>query len=121
MNPKDLMIGNWVMTPYGPYQVDIIYDNGKVSAGLIELASSELNGIQLTPEILEKNRFSRKGHDHYHLEFGDYGALASYPRFGGYTGIFFQYKDTSLRSEIRYVHELQNTLRLCRIDKEIEL
>lgn len=107
------------MTPYGPYQVDTIYDNGKVSAGLIELAFTELNEIPVTVEILEKNGWRSKldGTGEFYLMkplVGDAIVTKTITGFqmnhGPFSGL-----------SIHYVHELQHALRLCGIEKTIEV
>lgn len=58
--------------------------------------------IPITPEILEKNGFSRNGLD-----------ISLFDRRGG--------DDFVGASNLQYVHELQHALRLCGIEKEIVL
>ena len=120
----DLQIGDWVMTPYGPYQVDTIYDNGTVSAGLIELAFTELNGIPITAEIMEKNGFES---DTNMFGLCDYKLSESYilenrgDRFCFVKRIPSYSSSTFHMFDVKYAHEFQHTLRLCGIDKTIVL
>ena len=87
----------------------------------ITLSSDEIEPIQVTPEILEKNGFETHSsnlrmlldHDDYRLCY----YLNSSNRFSSFNNI-----DGSLvQKVIVNVHELQHALKLCRIDKEIVL
>ena len=110
MYAKDLMIGDWVKFPIGNDKVvDLLYIEGKgicasfsASATLFPVEVEKLQPIPLTPEILEKNGFSRNGLD-----------IALFDRKGG--------DDFIGAANLQYVHELQHALRLCGIKKEIEL
>lgn len=124
INIKDLQIGDWVRTTYCPYQVDAIYNNGRVSAGLVEFDSSELNGIPIIVEILEKNGFvlsKKSSRKPYQLRDNSIyvsiikGRLNAryYERFGK--------PINAMQIDCNYVHELQRALRMCKIDKIIEL
>lgn len=86
----------------------------------------EIEPIPLTPEILEKNGFEDVGQDIYQYEEKPYYIWWESDRYR--LGI---YKDESdyekecfgevMRLPIIYVHELQHALRLCGIEKKIEL
>ena len=69
-----------------------------------------LEPIPLTPEILEKNGFTRDGESWWYKDFRI---------------VLFSSNGVSLicgrQMRFKYVHELQNALRLCIIEKEIEL
>ena len=67
-----------------------------------DIEDSHLEPIPLTPEILEKNGFSRNGLD-----------IALFDRKGG--------DDFVGAANLQFVHELQHALRLCGIKKEIVL
>ena len=72
----------------------------------------EVQPIPITPEILERNGIR--------YQFG----MPWYQ--GGADGAFeFRYRSddgsTQVQVPVRYVHELQHALRLCGIEKEIEL
>ena len=86
------------------------------------LRLSECKPIPLTPEILEKNGFEYK-----EGEIGMFGVTTA-PHYIG-DGIPFEvfcdgnpyaiwFKEPV---DIKYVHQLQHALRLCGIEKEIEL
>ncbi len=94
---------------------DMQYENG--------IWCDHLDPIPLTPEILEKNGFNDNGE-------GVYGDDDSYfiPTYqsGFDTGTWETHIEPDegigdFSGKLRYVHELQHTLRLCGIEKEIEL
>lgn len=113
MKPEDLMIGDWFRVRYTFDDKDFvrtfcisitINDLGFVCGkGLGPVClPEELEPIPLTSEILEKNGFSHNGLD-----------IALFDRKDG--------DDFVGASNLQYVHELQHALKLCRIDKTIEL
>jgi len=121
MEAKDLMIGDWVYNHRNwecPI-VEIHKDSAVVIArhyGEEEFLLSDLRPIPLTPEILEKNGFVRNETWAEWVHYCD--------------NIFIDFtileNETSFHLDlpnamIDYVHELQHALRLCGIDKEIEL
>ncbi len=127
MEANELMIGDWVLYNNQPHQIrqlGIFGENrdgddypavcvGKPnSIGLI-LERNEIEPIPLTPEILEKNGFS----ENYREEDLSYAQSC-----GDVIGIHI-YGTNGLMEEMyfKYVHELQHALRLCGIEKEIEL
>lgn len=90
----------------------------------------ELYPIPLTPEILEKNGFEKRevrilaGSKTHYCIVDDYFELA----INEYTDSIWEVEYTNIeahfpliRNLVCYVHELQHALRLCEIDKEIEL
>lgn len=134
MISQQLMLGDWVMLnpdlkKYYPFAgkpcmviglhdddgaIKIEYDNGKY---FWTDAEDDVISIPLTPEILEKNGFVHYEEDEesFHSEdcvfikqnLGGYGACLD--KIRTISGIFY------------YVHELQHVLKLCGIEKEIEL
>ena len=116
------MIGDWVLHDGEPYQIrqlgiyGVDRDGEDYPAvcvgkpkgiGLI-IERNEIAPISLTPEILEKNGWSSLGEYRYE---GDI-ALAKGRNY-------FRLKNTTIC--INSVHELQHVLRLCGINKEIEI
>lgn len=79
--------------------------------------STDIEPVRLTPEILEKNGFVCKGawmiegEDMGLRQLGDNWGLLPY--YADYNGDCF--------CIISFVHDLQHALRLCGIDKNIEL
>lgn len=131
------MIGNWVMSihPAVPRPIkvteignnDIGYKNGILSISFLE-------PIPITPEILEKNGFKMKqkegetsfeyvaAGEKYIINFFffratiyDVSSLLECEL--GFSGGL----DRIHKCNVRFVHELQQALRLCGIDKTIEL
>ena len=122
MEAKDLMIGDWVniaveeynnptrIREIGPFWVKVIKDE-------MEYGNILVTPIPLTTEILEKNGFVYDSEDKLFEDI--------YPRI---SMLYAQYRlvenggiNYGEMSEIKYVHELQHVLRLCGIDKDIEL
>ncbi len=106
MKAEDLMIGDWVVGgSEEPFKIGIIDPDF--------LHWNEIQPIPLTPEILEKNGFS----ENYREEDLSYAQSC-----GDVIGIHI-YGTNGLMEEMyfKYVHELQHALRLCGIEKEIEL
>lgn len=92
------------------------------------LDPKDLAGIPLTPEILEKNGFENisthtiKGYDTFRLDIEQRGfdycitiKLKDYFKLQSYDDRWYT------KFGCNYVHELQHALRLCGIEKEIEL
>lgn len=127
MDIKSLMIGDWVYDT-------LSQTNIKVHSGCFE--RNPLNGIcyaenlvpiPLTKEILEKNGFEDIGDDTYQLEEKPYwfGVDFFNSQYGcEYDTSTHEYEDDEHRLKlygIPSVHELQNAMRICGIEKEIEL
>lgn len=131
MKTTDLMVGDWVSSqevhtkdyylPSFKRQVAQIKDNGVElsftdrygNKCYITLLYDDIEPIPLTAEILEKNFRADKQwdngwfvNDHIHI----------YQTTSGVYNI--QYMEIV---DIQYVHELQHALRLCGIEKEIQL
>lgn len=126
MKANELMIGDWVQPCSRSYPVQVESlpvdtINGDMGAAF--------DPIPLTPEILEKNGFIIKhpesekrtywrdcagqivGHKNRGLMLME---IHGNPKKFGYFIPYF-------KGHLYYVHELQHALRLCGIDKEIEL
>ena len=108
---SELSIGDWVEVQGVVKRIDYLYGKDNVCDVPIEL----VHPIPLTPEILEKNGFEENCGRWYNSE-----ALME----------FEQYKDGWCRTIncgeysvyfIKYVHQLQNALRLAGVEKEIEV
>ena len=139
MKANELMVGDWVRVKapyfkknkaYRVVEVRLQGHNGVTTAN-IELPDEDdeacmtgefLLGIPLTQEILEKNGFK------YNPDAYAFPVPAKCYDFPLGQGFFIeQLADGSYRItdhcfvSFRYVHELQHALRLCGIEKEIEL
>lgn len=137
MKPEELMIGDWVynthheknicITPYD-FFVHGHDENGDqyLNCSCKPCFGRDLEPIPLTPEILEKNGFEDVGQDIYQYEEKPYYIWWESDRYR--LGIDKDESDYEkecfgevMRLPIIYVHELQHALRLCGIEKKIEL
>ena len=147
MKANELMIGDWVkIKTYGvsdKYERTEAYIYVKIAgigSGIITVEynneikesyriceTTEIEPIQLTAEILEKNGFENIGDDIYQLEEKPCWFWVDFFRhtYGcEYDTSTYEYEDDEHRLKlygIPSVHELQHALRLCGIEKEIEL
>ena len=88
----------------------------------------EIVGIPITPEILEKNGFEMESNGNYWFSDEDEGLEITFsPKEKNYTNGAYDYVDINkgclsiIELPVSFVHELQHALRLCGIEKEIEL
>lgn len=124
MKANELMIGDWVIVRRPSnrrekVRVKSVIGNGtieaKTSDGLVAIGELVVEPIPLNADIINQihchpkmaifwddRRTKETGENWYELRICTDG-------------------DTALNMEIRYVHELQHALRLCSIEKEIEL
>ena len=149
MRQNELMVGDWVKldfydTPYGDEE-DAVWKNGKITAihhknwvdinfgGPLDECDIEVEDVRpipLTPEILEKNGMRVFEHRNpwqgdnlikkwYHKSGSYYVSLYKVGQNQTFTigGVYYP----SRICNVRYVHELQHALRLCGIEKQIEL
>ena len=138
MKATDLMIGDWVKYKSQHENVSEIYSAGIYVRGLMGDENKgypfeHLEPIMLTSEILGKNGFEL-------VAVGDNGPATPKENINRYEKwvcktmfqtfyLFYdrRAKDYTLNafgnhiSYITYVHELQHALRMCGIEKEIEL
>lgn len=146
MKAKELMIGDWVRIDEpdkyagatGQIQSlmyhredDAAYFNvfiqGKFGYVSRDVCSDDIRPIPLNAEILEKNGFENIGDDTYQLEEKPCWFWVDFFRhtYGcEYDTSTYEYEDDEHRLKlygIPSVHELQHALRLCGIEKEIEL
>jgi hypothetical protein len=121
MKASELMIGDWVLYNETPQQVlEISGIDDEVYLETDELVhQSEIQPIPLTPEILEKNGF-----EYFHKNYSSLSydhpfklKMTNWPDENGLGGLWTICDIV----EIRFVHQLQHALRLCEIEKEIEL
>lgn len=124
INIKELSVGNWVKFPHGIDKIDELCKRGNYAAIANRPVSAErLEPIEITPAILEKNGgFYPKGSAWMKLD-NHYRELWICKHTDGMYWLYSSGdcdKDENF-AEIRYVHQLQNALTLCGIDKEIEL
>ena len=139
LHAKDLMIGDWVKFPGGAIDkiVDLPFIEGKglcasfaASATLFPFPISKIEPIPITPEILKKNGFiENRGITSWKFETKQEDLIDIYGVDDYHLSINIEdthgpgkgYRYLLYNLVIRYVHELQHALRLCGIEKEIEL
>lgn len=127
MKATELMIGDWVcfdgdVEHTNPVQIDIV---SQEEAGVDGDYYDRWLPIPLTAEILEKN---------FPKPRGEYWADGDFPQIGYsipcHTDGHLPYVEVSIYDPARvmefemylnYVHELQHAMRLCGIEKEIEI
>ena len=117
MKATELMIGDWVSCDGKCYQIAELGGMVCLDAEKEIFASLEdIAPIPTTPEILEKNGFTKE----YGAAWNIYRFSA--PWFALYKKEFgFMLSVGSYEIPIKYVHELQHALKLCGIEKEVIL
>ena len=132
MKAQELMIGDWVRTPIdfenGAYVYDIdrissINEYDAFSTSEFDMCGdvADLLPVPLTAEILEKNFAKRLFFDG---EFEGYSYVTDGMQIDQLADSVFVWICPGTINGIlslRYVHELQHALRLCGIEKEIQL
>lgn len=137
---SDLAVGDWVRIgdcgehsgEQGKVVAISLESNyvGILTTHIIEECEDDVFPIPITPEILDKNWFTREWGAFTHITMvGDKVRTISFKE--GYLLVSkrgarknaFEYPDTEAQIAIPclYVHELQHALRLAGIEKEIEL
>lgn len=119
LKAEDLMIGDWVRYNDNPFcfaKVKSITNNPKdmIHVGNLLLEIKDVHPILITPILLEKNGFHylEEKHCFFNLK------IDLHPmRYGKYA----PYRVGNMVMFIEYVHELQHALRLCKVDKDIEI
>ena len=126
MKAEDLMIGDWVTFQGVPQQVTYLNLDDGERVGTTEQYFAQITEcfepIPLTPELLEKNGIKKdingRLFGEYFEEDKDYSLEISMRKDGIYWSINY---DEYRILKLEYVHELQHALKLCGIEKEIEL
>lgn len=130
INIKELSIGNWIQNTNGNIGKVI----GITEQGLVVMRYHEnsicysepsmLNPISITPEILEKNGFVNV----LYVDgvWGDDNSYFIHTSSGFDAGTWETHIEPTegigdFGGKLKYVHQLQNALTLCGIDKEIKL
>lgn len=135
MEAKELQIGDYVNYRGQIIKVTSLNDKGgsnEVGWGIYEelcVYATLVKPISITPEILEKNGFVKCEPQGYDLYIKDKEGAGLYRIFwqgedynyylevAAYVGDYGEFNKTN----IKYVHQLQQVLRFCGIEKEIEL
>lgn len=124
LTASDLMVGDWVRINYRNkvVQVTEIVDKAIGTTAISPLSEDEFEPILLTPEILEKNGFTKELRLYYWVQEKDgettagvyYWVDEKYVNIAGY-------EDDGVTISCPYVHILQHALKICGIDKNIKL
>lgn len=133
MKATELMIGDWVNSDFGIFQTKEIFDDAVRDNRGNDYEFDCVKPISLTGEILKSNGFEL-------VAIGDDGPstpkanINRYERWECKTAFqtFYLIYDRRVRKyslnafsnhiiNIMYVHELQNAMRVCGAEKEIEL
>lgn len=128
MDIKDLMIGDWVKVNGKIVKVTDVFADGigynlQIGPVIYEITVKidNIHPIPITPKILKKNGFKKRDM-YYVLKVKEGFELMYYPYLGAFR---YEYRGKELLFKslngINYVHLLQHILRLCAIEKEIEL
>ena len=129
MKANNLMIGDYIsVKPSGmPIKVAAVHHKKVAYHAVINklewVRESLLEPIPITPEILEKNGFEKLEEKYYRRfleEKGYYESVRVY--FDEEPNVEVRVLDRSeFKGRIKYLHQLQQAMRLCKIRKEIEL
>ena len=114
MKATELMIGDWVNSDFGIFQVNEIFEDAVRDNGGNDYEFDCIYPILLTGEILKDNCFAFDEIDgsYRHTDLGLWIGGRCEP---------FGCMISNIYIELNYVHELQHALRMCGIEKEIEL
>lgn len=131
MKANELMIGDWVEVIQNSEkhfaQVQMIdgYGDNATSneciCDAIYYSIDELNPILLTTEIFEKNGFEQTNDDHFFDGDEYYAFDDDFDIHIDDTGNFEIRTVDGQTIKIKYVHELQHVLRICGMEKQINL
>ena len=139
MKPEEIMIGDWVNilnyhydgSPYAGQVDGIAKKHGTYYLQFGSALSAEIDRcepIPITPEILEKNGFVGKPYafckidEHSWLEYYYHEhRLQKWWRGVDEWNNHAEVAEMSFQCQCHFVHELQHALRLCAVNKTIEL
>lgn len=128
MKPEELMLGDWVFVGNKPYKVASLscMENPELESDkyIFHCLKDEIAPIPLTPEILEKNGWTKHTDYCWLISENNGRRLIEYRTdyLDGLLRISYAEEPFSkLMIKVKYVHELQHALRLCNIEKNIEI
>lgn len=134
MKASELMIGNWVIVYEKAMpvkaRVESVFGRGAMVLGHVRSADlGFMAPIPLTPEILEKNGFLKQAGEIWECDiFSEDKKFVSmivwrrdYATPNLSVRSFTLQHGSYSRRNVNYVHELQNVLSLCGIEKEITI
>ena len=126
MKTNELMIGDWVLDTRAGTPL-------RVNPFMAETEVPEWEPILLTPEILEKNGFNEPPLEmqrrvrfvvlceEYQIRYSFNSYWFNIYKNAAAHAIGYPTFICAFQERIKYVHELQHALRLCKVDKEIVL
>lgn len=130
LQASDLMAGDWVRSKKWagkPFKLtslnaNLRYYYGITSNGVLvgPFLIEELEPIPLTKDILEKNGWSQEIYSNESYDNEDIECLSLWVGEDG-KNAWWWHAGFELVIPLNYVHEFQHALRLCGIDKKIEL
>ena len=128
MKAKELMIGDWVRVyeenddpmecGYVTCRVENLNDFGDIGANCNDYKEEDVEPIPLTVDILSKNGFIEDGFGDFCEE--DRDALLEITSRDGDIRWTINCDEYDIL-EFKFVHQLQHALKLCGIEKDIEL
>ena len=129
MKATELMIGDWVNSDFGILQITEIFDDAVRDNGGNDYEFDCIHPILLTSEILKSNGFELVADsdrakalvDIYDLWECKIISQTIYLHYYKKRKDYSIYSNNCIIEHIMYVHELQNAMRVCGVEKEIEL
>ena len=128
MKATELRIGDWVNSDFGIFQIKEIFDDAVRDSRGNDYEFDCISPILLTGEILKSNGFELVSDSDrakalvYIYDLWECNTISQTI----YVHYYKKRKDYSLYSidciinHIKYIHELQNAMRVCGVEKEIE-
>lgn len=120
MRADELMIGDWVDTPFLQgivlslsRQLGIV-EVITVRNSIIKLMAEVVKPIPITSEILKKNGFSDRGNAGWQNPDHD---VTYYRTFETFAHNVYQQEHIDIIHGIKYVHEMQHALRQCKLNE----
>ena len=129
MKATELMIGDWVNSDFGIFQIKDIFEDAVRDNRGNDYEFDCIHPIVLTPEILKSNGFelvddiyrAKALVDIYDLWECETISQTIYMHYYKKRKDYSLYSNNCIIEHIKYVHELQNAMRVCRVENEIEL
>ena len=129
MKATELMIGDWVNSDFGIFQIKEIFEDAVRDNRGNDYEFDCIHPISLTGEILKNNGFELADDiyrakalvDIYDLWECETISQTIYMHYYKKRKDYSLYSNNCIIEHIKYVHELQNDMRICGVRKEIEL
>ena len=129
MKATELMIDDWVNSDFGIFQIKEIFGDAVRDDRGNDYEFDCIHPISLTGEILKSNGFelvddiyrAKALVDIYDLWECETISQTIYMHYYKKRKDYSLYSNNCIIEHIKYVHELQNDMRICGVRKEIEL